>query len=169
MATPVLYRVIYGTSTPESWQNGSLRVRPALLPSYCRYHVKNVDYPGIVPEAGKSVRGTCVEGLTEMDIWRLDIFEGTEYTRKVVQIKILDKEGNETGEEKEATTYEWVAGEDELEDEEWDFQHFVKEKLSFWTSDVKEYEEIDRLGGRWWEDAHNDSAVSNNAPGNTTA
>jgi len=140
MATPVLYRVIYGTLTPESWQNGSLRIRPALLPSYCRYHVRNVDYPGIVPEAGKSVRGTCVEGLTRMDIGRLDTFEGMEYTRKIVKVKILDKNGKETGEEKEAATYEWTAGRGNLEDQEWDFQHFVKEKLRAWAGGRKQFE-----------------------------
>ncbi|PWW72098.1 hypothetical protein C7212DRAFT_336533 [Tuber magnatum] len=148
MATPVLYRVIYGTLTPESWQNSSLRVRPALLPSYCRYHVRNVDYPAIVPEAGKSVRGTCVEGLTRMDIWRLDTFEGTEYARTMVRVKILDKKGNETGEEKEAATYEWTAGRGNLEDREWDFGHFAREKLSGWAGNAKEYEEVDGLGGR---------------------
>jgi len=161
MATPVLYRVIYGTLTPESWQNGSLRVRPALLPFYCRYHVKDVDYPGIVPEAGKSVHGTCVEGLTRMDIWRLDTFEGTQYTRKIVRVKILDKNGKETGEEKEAATYEWTAGRDSLEDEEWNFQHFVKEKLSAWADDVEEYEEVDGLGGRCWEDGFQDDRAGN--------
>jgi len=156
MATPVLYRVIYGTVTPESWRNGSLRVRPALLPSYCRYHVKNADYPGVVPEDGKSVRGTCVEGLTRMDIWRLDTFEGIEYARKMVRVKILDKKGNETGEEKEAATYEWTAGRGNLEDREWDFHHFVKEKLSEWVGDAEEYEGVD---GRQWEDGFREDSA----------
>lgn len=35
-----------------------------------------VDYPGVVPRKGKSVRGTLVENLTQADVNRLDDFEG---------------------------------------------------------------------------------------------
>lgn len=75
-----------------------------------------------------------------MDIGRLDTFEGMQYTRKIVKVKILDKNGEETGEEKEAATYEWTAGRGDLEDQEWDFQHFVKEKLSAWAGGRKQFE-----------------------------
>jgi hypothetical protein len=85
------------------------------------------------------VRGTCVEGLTQGDIWRLDIFEGTGYTRTKVKVRILDDQGAGTDEELEAETYVFTDGNDRLEEKEWDFQHFVKEKLSMWTGDSKEY------------------------------
>ena len=35
-----------------------------------------VDYPGLVPRPGKSVRGTLVQNLTRADVDRLDAFEG---------------------------------------------------------------------------------------------
>jgi len=38
--------------------------------------VLKVDYPGIVPREGKSVRGMLVENLTKADVGRLDAFEG---------------------------------------------------------------------------------------------
>jgi hypothetical protein len=38
--------------------------------------VLGVDYPGVVPHSGKSVRGTLVQNLTLKDVDRLDAFEG---------------------------------------------------------------------------------------------
>ncbi|TFK20281.1 hypothetical protein FA15DRAFT_673599 [Coprinopsis marcescibilis] len=75
---------------------------PAILLNYTRHKVKDVDYPGIIPESkGKtlfsrelsqderSVRGTLVMGLTESDIEFLDYFEGDEYKRVEVDIHPL--------------------------------------------------------------------------------
>lgn len=39
------------------------------------------------------------------------------------------------GEEVEAETYVWIAGEDRLEAREWDFAEFQREKLRFWAGD----------------------------------
>lgn len=138
MAFPVLSRVIYGTTSPETWQATSLRIRPAVLHSYCRYQVRSVDYPGIVPETGRTVRGTYVEGLTEGDIWRLDAFEGNEYERKKVNVKILAHSGEET-EEVGTETYVYVAGRDNLNDDEWNFQEFMSSKISRWVGESREY------------------------------
>lgn len=138
MAFPVLSRVIYGTTSPEAWQATSLRIRPAVLHSYCRHQVRSVDYPGIVPETGKTVRGTYVEGLTEGDIWRLDVFEGNEYERRRVGVSILDDSGEEN-EKVDTETYVYVAGRDNLNDDEWDFQEFMRSKLSRWVGESKEY------------------------------
>ncbi|OQD88239.1 hypothetical protein PENANT_c004G08346 [Penicillium antarcticum] len=37
------------------------------------------------------------------------------------------------GEEVDATTYEWIAGMDRLEESEWDFETFKKEKMAWWV------------------------------------
>lgn len=86
------------------------------------------------------MRGTYVTGLTAADIWRLDIFEGDEYERVKVRCRILEAvgddvtgEGNLEGEEVEAETYLWVAGEERLEGTEWDFGEFQREKMRFWV------------------------------------
>jgi hypothetical protein len=95
--------------------------------------VKSADYPAILPSsATSSVRGTLVTGLTDGDIWRLDIFEGSEYTRRKVMVKVLNQDDGE-GEEVEAETYIWVAGAHRLEEQEWDFDEFVKEKMGRWV------------------------------------
>jgi hypothetical protein len=81
------------------------------LRGYRRHRVWGADYPAILPETdgeerefaaeggevtkqkfeGEAcVRGTVVSGLTEGDVWRLDVFEGSEYERKEVEVEILD-------------------------------------------------------------------------------
>ncbi|OJJ95451.1 hypothetical protein ASPACDRAFT_1883459 [Aspergillus aculeatus ATCC 16872] len=121
-----------------------------------------------------SVLGTLVTGLTEGDVYRLDLFEGDEYTKVKVRVKVMGKgqgkgqgkgrgkgangvgdekeeeeedvrvglEGLETTaatvpdgveEEVEALTYVWTAGRERLEDAEWDFEAFKRDKMAWWV------------------------------------
>ncbi|KAI4279203.1 MAG: hypothetical protein LQ337_000438 [Flavoplaca oasis] len=149
MEPQVLYRVCYGTSTPTSFQKSLLSFRPALLHEHRRHRVLQHDYPAIVPQQCSSVRGTYVHGLTDGDLYRLDIFEGEEYERRRVKINILEIEGNEAGEgnvegeEVDVETYIWVAGKTKLEDREWDFAEFRREKMRNWITSSEEYDEVD--------------------------
>lgn len=153
MAPPVLHRVIYGNTNPESWQKDLTTVRPALLQGYRRHKVKHADYPGILPHGPtnshpSSVRGSFVTGLTDGDIWRLDIFEGSQYTRQKVRVKVLkgtalDEKADEerleeqVEEEVEAETYVWTDARSDLEDDEWDFDEFKREKMWAWVGQAK--------------------------------
>lgn len=156
MAPPVLHRVIWGSQSPPTPAHASLlRIRPAILHAHRRHKVKRADYPAILPtptSSTSSVRGTLVEGLTDGDVWRLDIFEGDEYARRKVKVRVLGQgrkdgafgeegmgdltqaeEDNVETEEVEAETYIWITGENRLEAEEWDFAEFVKEKMARWV------------------------------------
>ncbi|KAH7067884.1 AIG2-like family-domain-containing protein [Paraphoma chrysanthemicola] len=157
MAPPVLHRVIWGSQTPPTPAHASLlHIRPAILHAHQRHKVKHADYPAILPtsaEANTSVRGTLVTGLTDGDIWRLDIFEGSEYQRRKVQVRVLEPpsksknedqeegmgdltqppEDNIEGEQVEAETYIWIAGAAHLEPQEWDFAEFVRDKMRRWV------------------------------------
>src|SRR5947209_259591 len=143
MAPGVLYRVIYGNANPEPWQQKLTTVRPALLESHRRQRVKYMSYPAIVPCAGSSVRGSVVTGLTQGDIYRLDIFEGDQYQRKEVKVKVLKKVGLKDSiqngeseeyapEEVEAETYMWSNDLSELEDGERAFEAFKPEAMDVW-------------------------------------
>lgn len=105
----------------------------------------------MAPHEGSSVRGTYVTGLTDQDIWRLDIFEGSQYARQKVKLKLLTQvgdengEGNVEGEEVEAETYVWRPEAGELEDAEWDFGEFQREKLRYWAGSDGESEYTGRL------------------------
>ncbi|KAF9691348.1 hypothetical protein EKO04_010834 [Ascochyta lentis] len=143
MAPPVLHRVIWGSPTPPTPAHAALlSIRPAKLHAHQRRKVRLADYPAVVPSAPENeVRGTLVEGLTDGDLWRLDIFEGSEYERQKLKVKVLASKGRAgdpehkdvEGEERDAQTYIWIAGDHRLETEEWDFDHFVKEKMSTWV------------------------------------
>jgi len=147
MAPGVLYRVIYGSANPEPWQKALTTVRPALLQSYRRHHVKYADYPAILPHEGSSVRGSLVTGLTDGDIYRLDIFEGDQYVRKQVKVQVLKdvgldeaaKEGEtEVVDEVWAESYVWQEGAETLEPQEWDFEEFKRDKMQAWMGEALE-------------------------------
>lgn len=150
MAPEVLHRVIYGSS--RHLPSASLTITPALLPDYCRHRVRSVDYPSIIFEPGHTVRGTYVTGLTPQNMQCLDWFEGSQYERKVVTVKILAPkdeelvhgsssimaEAVETEVEKQAQTYVFIDL-NSLEKGEWDFELFRAEKLKNWADESEEY------------------------------
>ncbi len=85
-------------------------------------------------------------GLTEGDVWRLDAFEGSEYERRVVRVKLLDVGGDEGkgGEagEVETESYIYTAGEGRLERKEWDYEEFRREKMFRWAETSEEYKGV---------------------------
>lgn len=144
MAPQVLHRVCHGSTSPSNpiYTTSSLTTKPAILHAHRRHRVRHADYPAIlpVPDPASTVRGTYVTGLTHADIWRLDIFEGSEYARRRVAVRVLDVvgddvsgEGNVEGAEVECETYVWVAGAERLEAREWDFGEFQREKMRYWV------------------------------------
>ena len=152
MAPQVLYRVVYGTTNPTASQKSRLVIEPAILPHYTRRRVRDCDYPAIIPssEPESCVRGTYVRGLTRDGQWRLDLFEGSQYERIRLRLKLLDEKGVE-GEEMEAETYVWAENIEELEDGEWDFEEFTREKMGRWVGNDEEYEGELRpsIAGAW--------------------
>ncbi|KAF2125269.1 hypothetical protein P153DRAFT_253656, partial [Dothidotthia symphoricarpi CBS 119687] len=136
MAPPVLHRVIWGSPTPPTPVHASLlSSRPAILQAHQRRKVARADYPAVLPSPSSCVRGTLVSGLTDGDIWRLDVFEGSEYARRGVKVRVLNADGGEEGEEVDAECYIWIAGARRLDPEEWDFDEFVREKMGRWVGD----------------------------------
>ena len=147
MATEVLNRVIFGTSTLSKHTCQHITTTPAILPHHLRSRVRSCDYPGVIPSPEHSVRGTYVTGLTDGDIYRLDMFEGPQYKLSTVRVRLLKEEGDEVtgegnveGEEVETQTYIWIAPVDELEDMEWDYATFRREKLKNWVGNSVEFE-----------------------------
>lgn len=115
--------------------------------------------PGSTSET--AVLGVLISGLTEGDIYRLDQYEGSEYVKETVKVRTLravaqegvkeEAESNcaserqlqdmlnaagshvaDEGEEVMAATYVWIAGKERLEEMEWDFETFKRDKLAWW-------------------------------------
>jgi gamma-glutamylcyclotransferase (GGCT)/AIG2-like uncharacterized protein YtfP len=95
MAKEVLFNVIFGTSTVSRYNIQTVTQTPAILHDHKRSRVKYCDYPGVIPQEGHSVRGTYVTGLTDGDIYRLDMFEGSQYELQTVRVRLLESEGDE--------------------------------------------------------------------------
>jgi gamma-glutamylcyclotransferase (GGCT)/AIG2-like uncharacterized protein YtfP len=142
MAPEVFFTAVYGTSKPPDVIRQLHTFRPAILHGYCRHRVRYADYPAIVPEEGQSVRGVFATGLTDANVDKLDHFEGSEYRKELVRLRLLVK--GENGNEKELV--ESGREEDEMEAQvyvfkdrkgielgEWDFDHFLKERLKLWS------------------------------------
>lgn len=147
MAQEVLYNVIFGTSTVSRYNVQTVTQKPAILHNHKRSRVKYADYPGVIPQKGHAVRGTYVTGLTDGDIYRLDMFEGSQYELKAVRVRLLESEGDEAtgegnveGEEVETQTYIWTDSLERLEDKEWDYAAFRSEKLALWSGGEPEGE-----------------------------
>lgn len=111
---------------------------PSRLPSPSSGHgggIEGNEYiNGDSKEEGGCVRGVWVEGLTDGDMWRLDIFEGGEYERRRVVCRILGEGEGDV----EAETYVWREGEVGLEGGEWDFEEFRREKMGRWVGGKEE-------------------------------
>lgn len=150
MAPQVLKRVIDHPTMPSA--TSTLTTLPAILPNHRRHRVRDADYPAILPTSpvhGHSVRGTFVRGLSDADIWRLDTFEGSEYSRVKVRVRVQDQDSGEMSlDHEEAETYVWIAGRSRLEDDEWDFDDFVKDKMWRWAETSDEYREVDEAVGK---------------------
>lgn len=141
MAPQVLHRVCHGSSSTDNpvYAAHKLQTHPAILHDHRRHRVRSADYPAVLPAPGSTVRGTYVTGLTDGDIWRLDIFEGSEYRRDKVTVHLLKEvgdasgTGNVEGDAVEAETYIWISDPADLEEGEWDFQQFQEQKMRFWV------------------------------------
>ncbi|KAI0446627.1 AIG2-like family-domain-containing protein [Xylaria telfairii] len=139
MAPEVFFTVCYRFSTDNVAVLRSLhQFQPAILHGHCRRRVKFADYPGITPDPNHEVRGVYVTGLTDANMYHLDQFEGSEYDRKTVNVRLLSKvgddkgNGNVEGEEVECEVYVFNNPR-ELEDREWDFHEFRTQKMKNWT------------------------------------
>lgn len=76
MHPQILARVLLGPYHSVSKELDRLHIQPAVLEDHARHRVQGVDYPAVIPEIGQRVQGTVVRGLTELDLMRLDAFEG---------------------------------------------------------------------------------------------
>lgn len=72
MASEVFFTVCFRMANPPQALKSEYTFRPAILHGYCRRRVKDADYPGIVPDAEHTVRGTYVTGLTEANLVKLE-------------------------------------------------------------------------------------------------
>ncbi|KAG2188885.1 hypothetical protein INT44_004025, partial [Umbelopsis vinacea] len=171
----VLLRVLCGAEVPNETLASklkTLKLRPAVLKGYRRHALKGLDYPGVVKSvsAESSVLGLLCEGLNRHDILRLDAFEGDvsllnnwikmvllstctltdfggqEYDRVTVTVSTIGTTEYPAIETNIPTkVYLWTAGNEHLEDREWELEKFIQGAQVQWMSDRCEFKMVDQL------------------------
>jgi gamma-glutamylcyclotransferase (GGCT)/AIG2-like uncharacterized protein YtfP len=77
----------YGTLLDQSVQQKiigrEVPATPAILPGYtnCGVNINGTTYMRIEPEAGATIEGGVLEGITEAELARTDRYEGADYVR----------------------------------------------------------------------------------------
>ncbi|QUC22396.1 uncharacterized protein UV8b_06637 [Ustilaginoidea virens] len=145
MAAEVFFSVCYGDKHPPLAIQNLHTFTAAILEDYCRHRVRFADYPAAVPEKGHNIRGIRITGLTDANLEKLDYFEGSEYERRKVKVRLLEKDGDTevVGDEMSASVYVFLKAE-ALEKREWDFDEFRREKMNSWTRGDWSYDENDK-------------------------
>ncbi|HEY4080487.1 MAG TPA: gamma-glutamylcyclotransferase family protein [Burkholderiaceae bacterium] len=94
----------------------------AQLADHARHPLRGQDYPGMQPSVGSSVEGRLYLDVGEAALARLDAFEGEQYERTAVTVRLTD------GRELPAWTYLFKTEfSDQLEAGEWNVQRFERE------------------------------------------
>ncbi|KAK4104751.1 hypothetical protein N658DRAFT_492846 [Parathielavia hyrcaniae] len=148
MVPDVFYSVCYGTKDVPDAVAKLHTFQPAILHGYCRRRVRYADYPGITEDEGHQVFGTLTTGLTRANMAKLDYFEGGQYERRTVTVRLLKRvgnlkgEGNVEGEENTAEVYVYL-NKNDIEEQEWDLEEFRRDKLKYWTRAGYVFEDCD--------------------------
>ncbi|KAI1177130.1 hypothetical protein F4777DRAFT_577415 [Nemania sp. FL0916] len=139
MIPEILYTVCYADKhvSPEISQLHTFE--PAVLHGYSRRRRLGNDTPAIIEDSDHQVSGTLVTGLTDTLMLKLDYFEGREYYRKSVKVKLLAPRSSSDKSRQFAETDEITAevyvflDKSKLEEEEWDLEEFYRDRLQAWT------------------------------------
>lgn len=108
---PAIMSAVTGRSFPS---------RPALLPDYARYRVRDASYPGITACSAASVTGRLYLKVDSSSLKILDRFEGDLYVRQAVDVHCNNQLTN-------AQTYIVAPGQTHhLTTIPWDPDHFEK-------------------------------------------
>jgi len=99
--------------------------KPAILYNFNRHKVQNAEYPAIVSKHGAKTYGLVLENVDDESLKAIDIYEGEEYEKSLVSVFTEDSKT-------EAFTYIWIAGNNYLEEEDWDKALFEAKYLELY-------------------------------------
>ncbi len=109
-----------------------LAAEPATLAGYGRRALRGASYPGIVPEAGGSVAGMLVRGVSPALLAKLDRWEGAEYLRRPVRVALA------SGEEVPAFAYVLAPrARARALPRDWDAAAFAQRELARWLRESR--------------------------------
>lgn len=113
--------------------------KPATLLNYRRHSIKGKIYPAIIEKQGAKTDGICYLDLPQVVLQSLDLFEDHMYERKAVTVIIGD------GMLLDAEAYVCkLEFKNELEDEDWDFDDFLKTKKTIFKKEYEGFSDLSR-------------------------
>ncbi|KAF9403427.1 hypothetical protein BGZ94_004607 [Podila epigama] len=124
----------------------------AVIEGFVRHPYYNAPYPGMIPskdDSSKVVEGMLVYGHSPIQVARLDQFEGDEYTRELLPVKILEDVPDlfahgpslKAGSVVEANVYVFTGPVEDLDQtREWDFEAFKNEHMEIWMRTGSEFD-----------------------------
>ena len=99
--------------------------KPARLPGYSVFRMREAEYPGIVPDPEGEASGLAYEDIADVELAVLDRFEGPQYRRR--EVRLAEADG------RTATAWVYAIREsrrDEATDEPWRLEDFLANGLS---------------------------------------
>jgi hypothetical protein len=88
MFPQLFYKTLYGNKDPSDDIRDLHKFQMASIDGYQRLCVYQAAYPGITPATGRTVSGYLVTGLTAANLQKMDKYEGGQYDRKPLTIKL---------------------------------------------------------------------------------
>ncbi|WP_319591416.1 gamma-glutamylcyclotransferase family protein [uncultured Draconibacterium sp.] len=107
----------------------TLTSEDATIRGFSRFALKEADYPAIVPYKNAEVTGKILLNLEDEAIKLLTFYEGDEY--EIAPVKVKTNSGI-----KNAIAFVWIAGNEFLEDVDWDTEQFKSESLEFYRDEI---------------------------------
>lgn len=120
-----VYGTLLSTEITQKLTGKTFKTVPAILKDYKMYCVKDCDYPAIIREEGVETTGKILLNVDELDLRNLADFEGNEYELR--KVKVLNNNKLE-----DALTFVWAEEKNRLENREWNFAEFQRDRLKFY-------------------------------------
>ncbi|MCB1876483.1 MAG: gamma-glutamylcyclotransferase [Chromatiales bacterium] len=90
MASLFVYGTLMFPQVLRAVLGGNLAAEPARLTGYRRCALRGAWYPGIVEDRRGQVSGSVYRGINFLQLKRLDTYEGEEYRRVPVSVRLAD-------------------------------------------------------------------------------
>jgi gamma-glutamylcyclotransferase (GGCT)/AIG2-like uncharacterized protein YtfP len=107
----------------------------ASLYHYKSYAVRGADYPALSAKKGAITHGLLLKNVDKQSMSVLEYYEGEEYKKTEVDVWSNDKKVK-------ALVFVWNAEPGALEDKEWNFEYFCKNRLDDFLNFEEDYTEF---------------------------
>lgn len=124
-----VYGTLLSSEIIEKLTGKTFETTHAVLEGYKIYCVKDCDYPAIIQQEGSKTVGLLFENMDDFSLAIISFYEGGEYKQR--QVKVLCNNKYEA-----ALTFVWSKELRLLENKDWDFEDFQKNRLKFYLDDI---------------------------------